>query len=114
MSLRTQETNVRTACKKKSARRRIYPLQMKDFDGNSVAVQRTISYIVRSHRAGSQGLLADVQRAVWSLNSSLPLADVRTFQEIFDKSLARTSFTLAMVAIAGAMALLIGWWEFTA
>jgi ABC-type antimicrobial peptide transport system permease subunit len=33
---------------------------------------------------------------------------VRTLQEIYEKSLARTSFTLVMLAIAGAMALLIG------
>ncbi|HLX42204.1 MAG TPA: FtsX-like permease family protein, partial [Bryobacteraceae bacterium] len=37
-----------------------------------------------------------------------PLASVRTLQEIYDKSLARTSFTLVMLAIAGGMALLIG------
>jgi hypothetical protein len=85
-----------------------YPLLMNDFEGNAVAVQRTVSYIVRSQRAGSQAFLADVQRAVWSLNPSLPLANVRTLQEIYDKSLARTSFTLVMLAIAGAMALLIG------
>lgn len=33
---------------------------------------------------------------------------MRTLSEIYDKSLARTSFTLVMLAIAGAMALLIG------
>jgi ABC-type antimicrobial peptide transport system permease subunit len=33
---------------------------------------------------------------------------VRTLEEIYDKSLGRTSFTLVMLAIAGAMALLIG------
>jgi putative ABC transport system permease protein len=85
-----------------------YPLLMNDFEGNAVAVQRTVFYIVRSQRAGSQGLLADVQQAVWSMSASLPLADVRTLQEIYDKSLARTSFTLVLLAIAGAMALLIG------
>src|SRR5437868_14836899 len=42
------------------------------------------------------------------MNASLPLANVRTLQEIYDKSLVRTSFTLIMLAIAGAMALLIG------
>ena len=42
------------------------------------------------------------------MNPSLPVATVRTLQEIYDKSLARTSFTLVMLAIAGAMALLIG------
>src|ERR1017187_7719935 len=66
------------------------------------------SRVVRSKRAGSQSLLADVRKAVWSMNPNLPLANVRTLQEIFDKSLARTSFTLVMLAIAGAMALLIG------
>jgi ABC-type antimicrobial peptide transport system permease subunit len=36
------------------------------------------------------------------------VASVRTLQEIYNKSLARTSFTLVMLAIAGAMALLLG------
>jgi predicted permease len=85
-----------------------YPLLMNDFEGKAVSVRRSVSYIVRSKRAGAQSLLADVQQAVWSLNPSLPLGNVRTLQEIFDKSLARTSFTLVMLAIAGAMALLIG------
>jgi ABC-type antimicrobial peptide transport system permease subunit len=81
---------------------------MNDFQNKPVAVRRTVSYVVRSKRAGSQSLLADVQKAVWSLNPSLPLASVRTLEEIYNKSLARTSFTLVMLAIAGAMALLIG------
>jgi len=45
---------------------------------------------------------------VWSVNPNLPLANARTLQEIYDKSLARTSFTLVMLSIAGAMALLLG------
>jgi hypothetical protein len=85
-----------------------YPLLINNFQNNPVAVRRVVSYIVRSRRAGSQSLLADVQQAVWSTNPSLPLASVRTLQEIYEKSLARTSFTLVMLAIAGAMALLIG------
>jgi predicted permease len=85
-----------------------FPLLMNEFEGDAVAVRRSISYIVRSKRAGSESLLADVRQAVWSLNPNLPLANVRTLQEIYDKSLARTSFTLVMLAIAGAMALLIG------
>lgn len=85
-----------------------FPLLMNDFEGDAVAVQRTVSYIVRSKRAGSQGLLTDVRQAVWSMNPNLPLANVRTLQEIYDKLLTRTSFTLVMLLIAGAMALLIG------
>jgi predicted permease len=85
-----------------------FPLLMNDFEGDAVAVRRSVSYIVRSKRAGSQTLLTDVRQAVRSMNPNLPLANVRTLQEIYDKSLARTSFTLVMLAIAGAMALLIG------
>jgi predicted permease len=85
-----------------------FPLLMNEFEGDAVAVRRSVAYIVRSKRAESQSLLADVRQAVWSMNPNLPLASVRTLQEIYDKSLARTSFTLVMLAIAGAMALLIG------
>jgi putative ABC transport system permease protein len=85
-----------------------YPLLLYNFDHNPVVVLRTVAYIIRSSRTGSEGLLSDVQRAVWSLDPSLPLAEVRTLDEIYSKSMERTSFTLVMLAIAGAMALLIG------
>jgi predicted permease len=85
-----------------------WPLMMDDFAGDRVSVRRSLAFIVRSRRTGSSGFLADLQRAVWSVNPNLPLADVRTQQEIYDKSLARTSFTLVMLGIAGAMALLLG------
>jgi predicted permease len=85
-----------------------FPLLMNEFEGDAVAVRRSVSYIVRSKRAESESLLADVRQAVWSMNPNLPLASVRTLQEIYDKSLGRTSFTLIMLAIAAAMALLIG------
>ena len=49
-----------------------------------------------------------MSRAVWSVNPNLPLASVRTLDEVVRKSMARTSFTLVMLAIAGAMALLLG------
>jgi len=45
---------------------------------------------------------------VWAINPNLPLSSVRTLQEIYDASLARTSFTLVMLGIAGGMALLLG------
>jgi ABC-type antimicrobial peptide transport system permease subunit len=52
--------------------------------------------------------LDEVRRAIWSVNPEVPLADVRTVEQIYDKSLARTSFALVMLAIAGSMALLLG------
>ena len=45
---------------------------------------------------------------MWSVNPNLPLASVRTLDTVVSASMARTSFTLVMLAIAGAMALLLG------
>ena len=70
-----------------------------------IASQRSVAFAIRSSRAGSESLLREVQQAVWSVNASLPVASVRTMQEIYSRSLARTSFTLVMLAIGGAMAL---------
>jgi len=85
-----------------------WPPLMDDFSADAVSVRRSAAYILRSSRTGSTGFLKEIQQAVWSVNPNLPLANVRTLQEIYEKSLARTSFTLVMLAIAGGMALLIG------
>jgi predicted permease len=69
---------------------------------------RTVYFALRSRRAGTQAFLNEMQRAVWSVNSNLPVADVSTMQEIYSESMARTSFTLVMLAIAGTMALALG------
>lgn len=42
----------------------------------------------------------------WSVNGSLPLALVRTLQDVYERSMARTTFALVMLVIAGGMALL--------
>jgi predicted permease len=88
-----------------------WPLLMVDFaptPENPNFVSRTVSYLVRSSRTGSSGFANELGRAVWSVNPNLPLASTRTLQEIYDASLARTSFTLVLLGIAGAMALLLG------
>jgi predicted permease len=66
---------------------------------------RSVTFAIHSNRAGNEAFLNQVQQAVWSVNASLPLASVQTMQELYGQSLGRTSFTLAMLAIAGAMAL---------
>src|SRR5580704_6126314 len=69
---------------------------------------REVTFVIRSDRAGTQSFLNEVRQAVWSVNSNLPLASVRTMEDVYGKSVARTSFTLVMLAIAGAMALSLG------
>jgi predicted permease len=71
----------------------------------TIDAPRFVTFAIRSDRAGTESFLKQVQQAVWSVNSSLPLASVNTMQEIYRQSLARTSFTLVMLATAGAMAL---------
>jgi predicted permease len=78
------------------------------FGAKTAQTLRTETLVIRSERAGSDSFLNEVRQAVWSVNSSLPLASVRTMQEVYDKSMARTSFTLVMLGIAGAMALVLG------
>jgi putative ABC transport system permease protein len=65
-------------------------------------------YVVRSDRVGSPGFLRELRQAVWSVNPNLPLASVRTLDEIQADSMAQTSFALVMLAIAATVALLLG------
>jgi predicted permease len=71
-------------------------------------VARSVTFAIRTERAASESLLSEVRQAVWSVNASLPLASVRTLQEMYEQSMARTSFTLVMLATAAAVALLLG------
>jgi len=85
-----------------------WPLMGPQFEGDKVAFRRYISFEVRTPRAGSQAFMNEVRQAVWSVDSDLPLADPNTEGYFYTRSMARTSFTLVMLAIAGAMALLLG------
>ena len=49
--------------------------------------------------------MGEMQKAVWSVNANLPPISVGTMQQLYTQSMARTSFTLVMLAIAGSMAL---------
>jgi hypothetical protein len=69
---------------------------------------RTATFVIRSERTGTESFLNEVRGAVWSVNSELPLASIRTMQTVYDQSVARTSFTLVMLGIAGAMAFVLG------
>jgi len=85
-----------------------WPILISDFYGEKPFVRRTAAFAFRSSRAGAESFLKEVRQAVWSLDSNLPLADVRTLDDYYRKSMARTSFTLVMLAVAGGMALLLG------
>jgi predicted lysophospholipase L1 biosynthesis ABC-type transport system permease subunit len=70
-------------------------------------VQRGGMFAIRSTQAGTESLLGEVRKAIWSVNGRQPIFGVTTLDQIYDQSMARTSFTLIILAIAGGMALLL-------
>lgn len=84
-----------------------WPVLIKDFLNSPTYVSRGVTFAIRSERAGTDSLLAEVRRTVWAVNSNLPLFDVRTLGDAFRTSIARTSFTLFMLTLAGGIALLL-------
>jgi predicted permease len=85
-----------------------WPVWQERFEGSKVRVNRNVAFVIRSPRAGSAALMSEVRRMVWSVDSDLPLADPTTLGELYSKSMARTSFTLVMLCVAGSTALLLG------
>ena len=85
-----------------------WPIFMNRFESDEVEVRRGLAFAIRSPRAGSESLMKEVRQAVWSVDANLPLADVRMLEYYYSQSMARTSFTLVMLGIAGGMALLLG------
>ncbi len=81
---------------------------MEHFETDDLALRRYVVIAIRTPRAGTESLLKDVRQAVWSVDANLPLSDVRTQDYYYDRSMARTSFTLVMLGIAAGIALLLG------
>jgi predicted permease len=86
-----------------------WPVMIKSaFATGQVFSERAVTFVVHSDRAGTQSLVSEIQQAVWRVNANLPVASIETLGDIYNRSMARTSFTLVMLAIAGAMALALG------
>jgi predicted permease len=74
---------------------------------------RFVTFVMHTSRAGTESFMNQMQQAVWSVNSSLalapaisnlPMGSMGTMQQLYSRSMTRTSFTLVMLAIAGSMA----------
>jgi predicted permease len=68
----------------------------------------TASFLVRSARVGTPDLLQDLGSAVRSVNGNLSLAGVQILGDMYQRSMARTTMTLRLLAITGIMALVLG------
>ncbi|MEA2559192.1 MAG: putative transport system permease protein [Acidobacteriota bacterium] len=90
-----------------------YPLVRLDLreEGEEEWVPRSFALVVKSKGDPNRdpiSLAKPVQRAIWSLNPNLALAQVRSMSQVVERSMARTSFTLVLLAIGAAVALLLG------
>jgi putative ABC transport system permease protein len=73
-----------------------------------VEAPRSLAFAVRARTGDPNALLPSVREAVWAVNPNLPIASVRTLQEISSGRMAQTSFTLVLLAIAAGVALFLG------
>jgi putative ABC transport system permease protein len=85
-----------------------FPALVADMWGTPMIGTPAAAIAIRSDRAGTASLMDEVRQAVLSVNPSLPVTHTRTMSDLYSASLARTSFVLVMLAIAGAMALVLG------
>ncbi|HET9191635.1 MAG TPA: ABC transporter permease, partial [Vicinamibacterales bacterium] len=82
------------------------PLRNPGTPGASVV--RAATFVVRSPQAGTAAFLRQVQQAVWANNPTLPVGATQTMQDVYERSLARPTFTLLMLGLAGSVALALG------
>jgi putative ABC transport system permease protein len=66
--------------------------------------RRGISFALRSGRAGTEGLLKEITAKIHTVDSSLPLIEVRTLSDLYRLTMERRSFALALLGIAAGMA----------
>jgi predicted permease len=85
-----------------------WPALMENAFGGRASGYPAMAYVIRSERTGTPNFMDEIREAVWAVNKDVPIALERTMQELYAGSLARTSFALVMLGIAGSMALALG------
>jgi hypothetical protein len=85
-----------------------YPFLIRDFFLKGTSAIPTLTYAVRSPRAGSEALLREIRRAVAAVDNTVPLARVQTLKTVRQESVSATSFALVMLVVAAGISLLLG------
>ena len=85
-----------------------FPALLADMWGTPLVGTPFVAFTIRSKRAGTANLMDEVRQAVWSVAAGVPVTHTRTMADLYSGSLARTSFVLVLLAIAGGMALVLG------
>jgi predicted permease len=69
--------------------------------------ERSVTLLVKSASTHPEQLAATVRRTLADIDSDIPLANVRTMDDVVARSMARTALTMLLLAIAGGMALVL-------
>jgi ABC-type antimicrobial peptide transport system permease subunit len=85
-----------------------WPAMVDEFRPAETRVSRRGTFVVRTDRAATESFLSEARQAIWSVRGDLPVFEIRTLRELYEKSMEPTRFALTMFAIAGAMALALG------
>ncbi len=85
-----------------------WPTLQDEFWGEQLQARRTVTFVVRSSRTGTDGLLEGLRAVVREAGGGVPIGHTQTLGAIYERSMAPTAFALVMLAIAAGMALLLG------
>ena len=83
-----------------------WPARQHPFVGGNT-LPLSVAFALRTDRTGTESLLRDIRQALSEVLPDLPIAQVLTLAEVQQASMARTAFSLVLLGIAGAMALLL-------
>jgi predicted permease len=84
-----------------------WPARLQDFVAGNL-VPRSVNFVMRSDRTGTEGFVREIRQAVAEVMPGLPVFQIGTLRDVYEQSLAPASFSLVLLGIAGAMALLLG------
>lgn len=69
--------------------------------------QRQMTFVIKARTARPELLTVAIRRTLAELDPNVPIADVQTMESVVAKSMARTSFTMLLLGVAGGMALVL-------
>ena len=85
-----------------------FPARVQNFWGAAGMAFGNGTFLIRTSRAGTDSLIREIERVVAGVDKNLPVSQVRRLSDVYRASLARTSFTLKLLLLAGSLGLLLG------
>jgi predicted permease len=85
-----------------------FPPLMNDFWGDPTFAWRDAVLVARGPAVGTEAFLRDFEEAVWAVDADLPVTSVGLLSDLVARTLARHALVLALLAVAGAVALFLG------